>query len=101
MLERGAVEQDRGAFAPEHACRLVENAARHSDSAQLRPLAGQRELERLELEARDGTQSECDRDLEGRGGREAGPGREVRRDRADQANGGPADGGKLGGDRLT
>ena len=64
MLEGRAVEQDRGAIATEHARSLVEDPAGYADRSQLGSLAGECELDGLELELRDGAEREGDGDLE-------------------------------------
>src|SRR5262249_2241413 len=82
MLERAAVEQDRSAPAAEDRAGLVEDPAGHADGPELGALAGERQLERLELEVGDDAEGERDRDLERGRRREARTRREVRRDRA-------------------
>ena len=61
-------EQERLPLAPEQARGLIEDAAGDADGAHLRPLAEKGELERLQLEAGDGTQADW-----GRRGQEAAP----------------------------
>ena len=100
VLERVAVEQDRALVGSEQARRLVEDPARNAHGPQLRPLAEEGELERLELEVGDGAERERERHLEGGGRREPRSGREVGRDRARQADRGPTCVGELGGHRL-
>ena len=100
VLERTAVEQDRALVGSEQARGLVEDAARHADRPQLRPLAEEGELERLELEVGDRAERERERDLEGGGRREACSRREVGRDRARQTDRRPTGVGELGGHRL-
>ena len=101
MLERRAVEEDRGVGPAEDARRLVEDPARHPDRPQLGPLAGEGELERLELEVGRRAEREGDPHLE-RGGRgEAGTGRHGRVDPRGQAERRSAETGELGGDRLA
>ena len=64
-------------------------------------LAGQAsELERLQLPVGNRAKSEGDRDLERGGRREAGAGGKIRRHGSDQSHGRPAEGCKLGRDRL-
>ena len=101
VLERRAVEQDRRARVAEHARRLVEDPARDADRAQLGALARERELERLELEVRDRAEGERDPDLERGGGREPGPGRQVRVDGGDEPDRRAAEGGELRRDGLA
>ena len=99
-LERPAVEQDRLALAAEHRSGLVEDPARHADGAQLGPLAGERECERLELEPGDRAQREGDRHLERRGRREPGAGRQIGAHGSGEADRRPAEQVELDRDRL-
>ena len=100
VLERVAVEQDRALGGSEQARGLVEDPARHAHRSQLRPLAEESELERLELEVGHRAESERERHLEGGRRRETPSRREVGRDRPRQADRGPTRIFELGGDRL-
>jgi len=72
VRERRTVEEYRDAGPSEDARCLVEDPARLPDRAQLGPLAGEGELERLELEAGRGAEGERDPRFEGRRRGEAG-----------------------------
>ena len=100
VLERTAVEQDRALGRSEEARRLVEDAARDSHRPELRPLAEEGELERIELEVGNRAERERNRHLEGSGRREPRSRGKVGRDRARQANRRPAGIAELGGDPL-
>ena len=100
VLQRTAVEQDRVLVGPEQAGGLVEDAARHAHGPQLRPLAEEGELERLELEVGDRAESERERDFEGRRRRKACSRWEVGRDRPRQTDRRPTGVGELGGHGL-
>ena len=68
VLERAGVEQDCVPGEAEYARALVEDPTGDADRAQLRALAGERELEGLQLEPGNGAEREADGDLErGRG----------------------------------
>ena len=72
---------------PEHGCGLVEDPARHAHCPELCPPARVCELERLELERRDGAECRRDRDFERGRRREAGTQRDGCRQGGGEADG--------------
>ena len=78
VLERSAVEQHRVAFPAEQRRRLVEDADRSADGAELGAAAGLGKVDRLEAPVRDLAERERDGDLERGRRRQARPGRQVR-----------------------
>jgi hypothetical protein len=77
-----AVEQERTAGPAEQRRCLVEDPGRNSDRPPLRPLAGERELERIELELGRRAQCEPECDLERARRAQACAARQVRLERA-------------------
>jgi hypothetical protein len=98
MLERAAVEQERRSLQAEQGCGLVEDSGRNSDGAPLGALAGERELERIELEVGGSAQRERHHDLEGPRGTESGAPREIGVERALDPNRGTSESGEFLGD---
>ena len=80
VSEGRAVEHDRRPVPPEEAGGLVEDPARDSDRAQLCALAGEGELEGSSSNPAAAHSASATATSSGGGGREARPGRQVRRE---------------------
>ena len=100
MLEGRAVEQQRRSFPAEEAGGLVEDAARHPDRPQLRPLARERELDPVELHRSEGAQRESDGHLECSRRRQSAPGGQVGVHRRLESGRAKTESRELGGDGL-
>ena len=87
VLERAAVEEQCATFAAKQRRRLVEDPRGHSHGSPLRALAGEGELQRLDLELGRRTERERDNHLEGARGAETRALRQVASESAGDSQG--------------
>jgi hypothetical protein len=100
VLERTRVEQERVTGARKQRCGLIHDPARYVDRAMLGTLERLREVERLDLELRDGAESGCDCDFECGRRSESGPDGQIRMDGSVDSHWRPAECGELVLDRC-